>query len=77
MKSLSIPIRQTLPSVAPKIVGWHIPSVPSIGFRACHKLLLFLCSAVFLFLVPKGSGLGFALADGVERDRRVIDRSEI
>ena len=64
MKSLSIPIRQTLPSVTPKIRDRYIFVVPSIGFGAFHELLLFLGPAVFLFLVPKGSGLGFTLTDG-------------
>ena len=63
MKSLSVPICQTLPSVTPKVVGWHIPSVPSIGLRASHKLLLFLRSSGLLSLFPKGSGLSFAIAD--------------
>lgn len=64
MKSLSIPISQTLPSVTPQIVGRHVPGVPSIGFRTSHKLLLFLRSSGLLSFFPKGSVLGFAIAEG-------------
>ena len=64
MKSLSIPICQTHPSITPKVVHRYVPSIPSIDLGTDRELLLFLGPLLVLAFLPKGPSFGLSIAGG-------------